>query len=382
MISRGRRCDVGMRLGVGARIGLLVGLCCVAWPVAARAPILPGLSWVRLQGAESCISAITLAQQIEDKLGRSVFVPTSAAELTIEGYVAPRPDGGFAAHLAVVAADGAVLGTRVLESPEPACSALEQALVLVIAVTLTPDTGVGGVSMLSADVQAALDRALDAEVPTATDASASAAGPTATASVARPPADRGDGGPDPTTKPTSVESEPVRWLRLDAALIGGGGMLPSPAFGIEVAAAVMPRQWLPIAFNLQAFLPRTLPSPTGDAGEVRFTLLRAGALLCPRTRYGQLSIEACVGGDTGVMYVTASGFIYNGSVVRPVLDLLLQPNVRVRLSSRAALRFAFSFALPLLKQSVQTRQSSALRADLFTVSALTIALHTGVSVSF
>lgn len=360
-----------------ARVGLLLGICGAVSPAAARAPILPGLSWVRLEGAESCISAIALAQQIEHKLGRSVFVPTSAAELTIEGYVAPRADVGFVAHLAVVAPDGRVLGTRVLETLEAACNTLDQALVLVIAVTLNPDTGAGGVSLLSAEARAALDRALGDDFPVAVDARANAAPPAARVPVPRPAADR-----DTVERPpAAVAPDPDAVVRLDGALIGGGGMLPSPAFGIELGAAVMPRQWLPLAFHLQAFAPSSLPSPTGDPGDVTFMLFRASTLLCPQTRYGQLSIEGCVGGDTGIFYVTSSGFIFDGAALRPVLDVVVQPNVRIRLGRQSALRFGFSFGFPVLRPTIQTRQSSSLRAELFGASAITVALHAGVSLS-
>lgn len=368
-----------MILRAAARVCLLVGLCSFVWPVAARAPILPGLSWVRLSGAESCISAIGLAQQIENKLGRSVFVPTSAAELTIEGYVAPRSDVGFVAHLAVVAADGRVLGTRVLETTEADCSTLEQALVLVIAVTLNPNTGIAGVSMLSADVQAALDGALGGELPLPVDASARGARPAARVSVPRPSADSGQGGPDTIDAPDNDASDSPRALRLDLALLGGAGMLPSPAFGAELGVAVMPRQWLPLMLSLQGFLPRTVDALNAEEGSVRFLLLRVGLLLCPESRYGLLTIGGCVGIDTGIMYVTSTGYLFDGEALRPVFDVLLQPTLRVRLSPRAALRFGFSFGFPVVRASVETRQSSSLRAELFGVSALTVALHVGVS---
>lgn len=219
-VQRGQWYDLPMLLRAWARCCLVLGLCGVPTLVAARAPILPGLSWVRLEGAETCISTIALAQRIEDKLGRPVFVPTSAAELTIEGHVAPRPGGGFVSQLSVVAPDGRVLGTRQLESPGVDCAELDDALILVIAVTLVPDNGAAGVSMLSPQAQAALDQWLRGEVPT--DVAPSATQPTATVPVP-PRAARDTESPrrDARSSRPTVDYR----SRIEIGAIFGGGML-------------------------------------------------------------------------------------------------------------------------------------------------------------
>lgn len=364
-----------MLVRAGARLCLWIGLCCFAWPVAARAPILPGLSWVRLEGAESCISSIGLAQRIEDKLGRSVFVPTSAAELTIEGYVAPRADGGFSAHLAAVAMDGEVLGTRVLETSGNECQELDPALVLVIAVTLYPDTALAGVSMLSPTVQATLDQWLGGDTPVSTEP---AGPPTATVAVPRSRTETsGTAMPNVTRR-----ADPVRRIRLDVALIGGGGMLPSPAFGAEVAFSILPPVWVPLTFTLQGFWPTTLPAPENRSGELSFTLARLGVLLCPQQGYGGVTIEGCIGADTGVFYVASQGYRFDDSVARPVLDLLVQPNLRVRLDSRWSLRFGATIAVPLVSQAITSRSTAPLLTfEMFSVSPLTVLAHIGASLS-
>jgi hypothetical protein len=45
----------------------------------------PGLNWVRLEGAASCISAARLAQRIEARIGRVLFTSVSEAALFVDG---------------------------------------------------------------------------------------------------------------------------------------------------------------------------------------------------------------------------------------------------------------------------------------------------------
>src|SRR5689334_12323457 len=71
------------------------------------------LSWVRLEGAESCIATQALAQAVETRLKRKVFVSASGADVSVEGHIAresspPR----WRAVFTVRDAEGTLLGTR------------------------------------------------------------------------------------------------------------------------------------------------------------------------------------------------------------------------------------------------------------------------------
>src|SRR5262245_9058418 len=75
-----------------AAVALLVWIALVAFAPAARAQRTSSLGWVRLAGAEQCIATQQLAQRVEQRVGRAVFVSASQADLAIEGRVERAPD--------------------------------------------------------------------------------------------------------------------------------------------------------------------------------------------------------------------------------------------------------------------------------------------------
>ena len=101
------------------------------------------LAWVRLEGAESCIAAPALAQGVERRLGRKVFVSASDAEITVEGTIGRAPKVGFRAQLRVTAKDGTVLGSRDVETRAASCDAIDEKLSLIVSVLIDPDASLG-----------------------------------------------------------------------------------------------------------------------------------------------------------------------------------------------------------------------------------------------
>jgi hypothetical protein len=98
------------------------------------------LSWVRLDGAEACLSASALAAAVEKRLGRKVFLSASEADLNIEGSIGPRSDGpGYRATLRLTDREGAALGTRDVDSEVTDCAAIDEQLALVVSVMIDPD---------------------------------------------------------------------------------------------------------------------------------------------------------------------------------------------------------------------------------------------------
>src|SRR5437762_12901629 len=77
-------------------------------------------SWVRLPGAESCISTPDLGARIEKHLGRAVLVSPSIADVSIEGRVETVGAGAARKFKVVVGGarrDGTTIGTREMTSP-------------------------------------------------------------------------------------------------------------------------------------------------------------------------------------------------------------------------------------------------------------------------
>jgi hypothetical protein len=98
-------------------------LACTAG-IAAAAARRSSLSWVRGEGAETCIGTRALAEAVEKRLGRSVFVSAAKADISVEGMV-ERKDAPWRAIVTVADADGNILGTRELTSEEEACASLD-----------------------------------------------------------------------------------------------------------------------------------------------------------------------------------------------------------------------------------------------------------------
>lgn len=108
---------------------------------AARAQATPAtssLSWVRLPGAESCITARALAEAVERRLQRTAFVSSASGDLAIEGRVERAADA-WTATVAITRADGTSLGTRTLRSRDASCRALDESVELVLVLAIDPD---------------------------------------------------------------------------------------------------------------------------------------------------------------------------------------------------------------------------------------------------
>ena len=83
----------------------------------AEEPRTSSLSWLRMPGAEGCVTTQALARAVEERLGRSAFVSAAQADLSVEGSVAPRPRG-YRAQITVRDAKGESLINRALQAGE------------------------------------------------------------------------------------------------------------------------------------------------------------------------------------------------------------------------------------------------------------------------
>jgi hypothetical protein len=133
---------------VGSNVRLLAtALIIAALPRLGHAdePVRSGrsaaLSWVRLPGAESCISTTDLAGLVELQLGRHALVSASDADLSVEARVTAGGAGKnkFRAVVTGTLRDGTALGTRDLAGQT--CAELNPSLALVIALMIDPESG-------------------------------------------------------------------------------------------------------------------------------------------------------------------------------------------------------------------------------------------------
>lgn len=332
-----------------------------------------GLNWTRGQGAEQCIGPIELARSLEARLGRALFEPAGTAELALEARVERNAeDGSFRAHLAVVDANGIELGARELSAPGPDCRALDEALTLVIAVTLYPEGGLGGFGIaLPSDVAGLLGDAL-AKLEDEAPPPASAPAPPA------PPAPRAR-----AVEPTAVEPR-EQSVRAWQVRIGGAGLVragasPAATLGAQLGLGIAPPGW-PL-FELTGGLlseDSSAFSVDGSAGTLRVSANRVGLSLCPEALQGTVELRGCLGGEALVASASTAGLMQDGalSVVVPALAL----------GVRGALWLAPSFALgagiglsaPLRRPDLRVQARSGQEHTVFEQPAIGAELSLGL----
>jgi hypothetical protein len=111
--------------------GLLASPFAAAQPAAEPAPALLALDYQRGAGAAQCLEPAALVRAVEQRLGRSVFVPAQQADLQAR-VRAQRAAHGFRIDVELLAGTGRSLGKRQLSTRARHCSALDDSLALVV----------------------------------------------------------------------------------------------------------------------------------------------------------------------------------------------------------------------------------------------------------
>jgi hypothetical protein len=233
------------------------------------------LSWLRMPGAEACIATQPLARAVEERIGREVFVSAAQADLSVEGRIEKRPDGGFRAIITMRDPAGSLLGTRELERPDASCDAMSEPLALVIAVMIDPDAAM---------------RPKDAVPPPGPPGP-----PPPSPSPQAPPA---VGATDRAPAPPPLRPKEPWRFEGGAHAMTVAGLAPEVAWGAGVNAILFP-PGLPVGFRGMAslFLPTRA---AGDGTVADFDMLVLGGSVCPTLRR-RVSLMACIGGHLGAL---------------------------------------------------------------------------------
>jgi hypothetical protein len=373
------------RLHAGKRCCAWLALCSAfgsASSAAARDPERgAALNWVRLPGAETCIAAGELAERVERRLERSLFVVDSLAVLSVDGAVQPAGPG-FAARLALSDRAGHVLGERVIQSPQADCRTLDEAVVLVIALTLSPRHGLLPNAGIALD--AATERMLHElfqDEPAELDSAE-----LTTYSVAHEPREL----EPPTTVrkelPVTSRSAAARGrlaIQASAAGVLALGQLPSPAPGIEVALTFIPSGFWPLRLAASYLSEQTQRAATLKSGEARFGLNQATLGACPWHTDGvRLRLQVCAGLALGLVHVAARGFA-TGSPPRS--DVLFDGQAQFDLQLRAGgalLLLGAALAVPFIQRSYTYQDLDGGQEQLFRTPQLSARLGAGLGVVF
>jgi hypothetical protein len=360
-------------------------------PAVARAAELkpPGLNWVRLAGAESCISAAALAQRVETRVGRALFVAVGEAGLFVDGHVRPLPERGWHVTLELSDPGGKLLGRREMQFEADACSAIDDAVALVIAVTLYPNTAlVGSGIALDPSTTESLQALFGSEpvdpdpnsLPpngspgVATEPAASAALKSAPPRVDAPP-------PSPTSSLPATRSS--SWsVALDAAAAGGLGHLPGASLGVAAHIAVTPPSAWPIELGVVLFPAKSERSERAS-GRARFDLLAVSLALCPWQPAWLPELTICAGGEVGRLRVVSTGFPEGDLTAHdPIANAMGASRLRARLLGALELRAALVLAVPLAQHRYTVQTDDGGTVTLFRVPQVAARAELGLGLAF
>ena len=274
-----------------------------------------------MPGADGCVSTQDLARDVETRLGRSVFVSASHADVSVEGRIEPGVKGGWRATISVRDDKGTLLGTRDLESAAKSCGEMREELEFVIAVMIDPDAVLA---------------------PHPAPAPAPAPAPVPAPALAPVPA------PAPALAPAP---ERRRW-RLDAgsSIAGSAGLLPDVSFGGRVDALLTPPGFVPLeGFGAVWPYDSIGKTPTGAS----FWLVLIGGGICPLRFLGtRVLVYGCAAGVVGLL--SATGPIATPAVHTPVIAPELEARLSVRLGGPFVARAGLALLVPLLHQESGT----------------------------
>jgi hypothetical protein len=279
---------------------------------AEPAHLMASLDVNRAAGAETCLDAPALAKAVETRLGRSVF-NDATPELRVSVTLERLPDAMWRAQLLLQDARGVELGRREIVSTEPACSALDPSLALVVALLVdAPPT----------------------PPPPAPEASPPPPPPPPPTPIRIPP-------PPPTPE------EPWRFGAALSAL-ASVGWLPSFTPGASLGLFVEPPHLPELVVFAQGFLPRRAESSAGHGVEV--SLLRLGLAVCP-TLYGgpTVRVAVCAGQTIGRVQAEAFGFDENRRTADLAYAVEAGPVLRLSLVGPLVFRAFSGVEVPLTR---------------------------------
>jgi hypothetical protein len=256
-----------------------VALTAAAQPTPGPADATSSLSWVRLPGAEDCVGSHELANAVEARLRRDVFVSTADADVAVEGRIERHDDTGFRAVVAMSSRDGTLLGERVLDHAGTDCGSFTEVLALVIAVLLDPD----------------------ATAPPEPNP----APPAHEIGALPPEAPAPEPAPRPAEPPTSTTPE-ERWrVELGAGVGASLGLLPHVAATGVGTVLIDPPGWFDVEIE-GALVPYA--TTTNTSGDLVMWMAAGGLSACAElVRFERLRGHLCAGVQTGVLRVIPAG---------------------------------------------------------------------------
>lgn len=324
------------------------------------------LSWLRLEGADACVSTQDLARAVEERLARKVFVPPSEADLSIEAHVR-FAQGRYRSVVTVRDAKGVQLGRRELDDSR--CENLTDPLSLVIALMIDPDAA------------AAKPLPTPEPDPEKTPPPAAPAPASASTSAKTPP---------PLPPPPELRPDPPSDtvpLRAAVHLSSGFslGRLPGAGPMVKLSGWLKPLHAPGVAAGITYGPGNAEPVSGGAEGKVG--LLTGFASICPIgagfwTPEKRGYVLACLGMELGALRAEGVGFARNSDATRFMIDVQLSLEWSIRLVGPLAFHFAPTVFAPLIRDDINYRASDGTSRLLFRMSRVGASFEGGLGLRF
>lgn len=307
------------------------------------------LHWSREAGAESCIGFDALARYLAQAIGYPSVtdenVITDEHAIMLEGRAQrAKAPSQFQVHLRVLDAHGELIGERVLSTQKPHCSALNSALLLVLAMSVNPNVATDRIppeiaNELNAEGQG--EREQHREHPRENF------GETAGADPPMPLASPWLG----TVKLTKLTflGRPIprrHWLVFVGPAVAVN-VVPRPTLGLVAGV----RRELPLALSASlgaaVWIPRGAQneSPWSIPGGIDVGAMQLRGELCREVmERPTVALQACVGGHWGARWFSADGLEKQDLSTRQFYGPSLGMTGAVPLSSRMSVRGAVHLA--------------------------------------
>jgi hypothetical protein len=314
-------------------------------------------SWVRLEGAESCIGTQELARAVEARLARKVFVSAAEADVSVEGHVSPSAaPARWRAVITIRDARGELLGTREIDSAEAECSALDEPLAFVVSVLIDPD-------------------AESRETPRSPEPE--------TAPEPKPaPPPRVVLQKQRVLVPVPAAAPPAPWrVEAGAGVVAGVGLLPEAAAGLGAAVVIEPP--IPVGFLLTGtyFFEQTVSAERTAESEVG--LAHAGLALCPLGwRSGDLVYRLCAGALFGALSSRGVGFDTERSHQKLVVHAMLPNRVSVRIAGPVLVTGGITPLVSLAKSELTYRAADGSSRPIYEQSPVAATADLGIALGF
>ena len=275
---------------------------------------------MRLEGAESCVATQPLARAVEQRLGRSVFVSASEAELSVEGRVEKKKTG-WHAHVELRDANGELLGKRDLDTSAPSCDALTPPLALALAVMIDPDGGT------KPDPN-----------PLSVGGSISSPGSVVVITEAAP---------------LPKKKKELWRFETGAGFVAGPGLLPGLGFGVQ-GTSLLTTPLAPIAGSATVTYLFENERRIGADTSVRISYVRGAVGMCPlQLEADRIVGSLCAGVGLGVLLARSIGPMADGRTqANPTFDIAFGARLSVRIVGPIALGADTTFVVPILRDKI------------------------------